>query len=560
MINPIQNRMLLSLTSTSIRMGKGRLGTVERLAAAVIIIATLSGLPFGPANNEAAAEEPASLNRLNIAVPESTRHFNSAIKSGTATGVPAAQLFTSLLRVDRDWTFHPYLAKSWEIAEDGQTVRFDLREGAKFHDGAPITSADVAFSIKTVKENHPFNTMLAAVESVETPGPYTVILNLSRPSPIIELVAASPMLPILPKHIYGDGQPIRTHPANRQVVGSGPFKLHSVTDDQIVMKKFDDFFIAGRPLLDELAFKIIDSRTIQIAFESGRVQLEGFNGDVGVVEALEKNTDLIVDAGGYAGVGATRSLLFNNRRPPLDNPNVRRAIALTIDKDIIAKTIFQGRASALGSPIYPGTPFYFDAPGSNRYDPDEANRLLDEAGLLRDHRGIRFSIRLDTQTDLRAEYNLDTALFIKQELLDKIGVDLEVVSDEDRNKYHEAISNWNYDIIFMHYFNWGDPAIGVHRMYDSNNIRRGVMFSNMTLYSNPAMDALMDQASQTLDIADRKVLYREMQERLVQEMPLYPLSTLPFVTIHSKNLEGLDDSIWGLMFPFDSVHWVHGEQ
>lgn len=558
-MKPTHSRDFLPPPSARIPTLNRSSGAINRLATAVII-AALSIFIAALAVTKAAAE-PTQLSRtLNIAVPESTFHFNSAIMSGTATGVPAAQLFASLLRVDREWKFHPYLAKSWEIAEDGRTVRFDLREGAKFHDGKPITSADVAFSIQTVKEYHPFNTMLAAVESVETPGPYTVILHLSKPSPIIELVAASPMLPILPKHVYGDGQPIRTHPANWQVVGAGPFKLDSVADDQIVLKKFDDFFIAGHPLLEELNFKIIDSRTLQIAFETGRVQLEGFNSDVRVIEELEKNPDLVIDSGGYAGVGASRSLMFNMLRPPLDNPDVRRAIALTIDKETIAKTIFLGRAGPLGSPIYPGTPFYFDVPESNRYDPDEANRLLDAAGLARDNRGIRFSIGLDIYTDPRATYNLETAEFMKRELLDKIGVDVNIVVNTKIKDYNDHLSNWNYDLALIHYFNWGDPAIGVHRMYDSKNIRKGVMFSNMTSYSDPIADALMAQAALALDIDTRRALYQELQEKLVRDMPLYPLSPLPFVTIHSRNLAGLDDSIWGLMFPFDNVHWVHDAQ
>lgn len=170
------------------------------------------------------------------------------------------------------------------------------------------------------------------------------------------------------------------------------------------------------------------------------------------------------------------------------------------------------------------------------------------------------SIGLDIYTDPRATYNLETAEFMKRELLDKIGVDVNIVVNTKIKDYNDHLSNWNYDLALIHYFNWGDPAIGVHRMYDSKNIRKGVMFSNMTSYSDPIADALMAQAALALDIDTRRALYQELQEKLVRDMPLYPLSPLPFVTIHSRNLAGLDDSIWGLMFPFDNVHWVHDAQ
>ncbi|WP_240464971.1 ABC transporter substrate-binding protein, partial [Pseudomonas aeruginosa] len=78
--------------------------------------------------------------------------------SGTATALPSAQLFASLLRYDDDWKPQPYLAQSWELAPDGKSLTLHLRQDAVFHDGKPVTSADVAFSVIAVKKNHPFQT------------------------------------------------------------------------------------------------------------------------------------------------------------------------------------------------------------------------------------------------------------------------------------------------------------------------------------------------------------------------------------------------------------------
>jgi peptide/nickel transport system substrate-binding protein len=152
---------------------------------------------------------------LVIGTTQVARHFNGAVQSGLATGMISTQLFASPLRYDDKWNPQPYLAESWEVSPDGRSVTLHLVKTAVFHDGQPVTSADVAFSIDVIKKNHPFQTMLAPVESVETPDAHTVVLRLSRPHPALLLAMSPALMPILPKHVYGDGQDIRTHPANR---------------------------------------------------------------------------------------------------------------------------------------------------------------------------------------------------------------------------------------------------------------------------------------------------------------------------------------------------------
>lgn len=118
---------------------------------------------------------------------EVPRHFNSAIQSGIATGVPATQIFASPLMYSDSWDPIPYLAKSWETSDDGLRVTLHLVDNATFHDGVPITSEDVAFSIMTIKENHPFESMLAPVVSVDTPDATTAVINLEHPHPALML-------------------------------------------------------------------------------------------------------------------------------------------------------------------------------------------------------------------------------------------------------------------------------------------------------------------------------------------------------------------------------------
>ncbi|MFQ9491341.1 MAG: ABC transporter substrate-binding protein [Bilophila wadsworthia] len=160
---------------------------------------------------------------LTVIMKSPPMHLNNAVTSSTQTIQIATQLFASPLRYDLDWNPEPYLASSWSFSEDKKSLTLHLVPDAVFHDGKPVTSEDVAFSIMAIKANHPFKTMFEPVEAVDTPDPHTAVIRLSKPHPAILLCLAPPLCPIIPKHVYGDGQDVRTHPAN-----SAPCRLRAV--------------------------------------------------------------------------------------------------------------------------------------------------------------------------------------------------------------------------------------------------------------------------------------------------------------------------------------------
>jgi peptide/nickel transport system substrate-binding protein len=211
---------------------------------------------------------------LVVATTQVPRHFNGAVQSGIATAMPSSQIFASPLRYDDKWNPQPYLAQSWEVAPDGLSVTLHLVKNAVFHDGQPVTSEDVAFSIMAIKANHPFQTMLAAVDKVETPDPATAVIRLSHPSPSLLLATSPALMPILPKHIYGDGQDLKTHPANLKPIGSGPYRLTEYRQGEYyTLEKFDKFFIPGRPKLDKIVVRLVsDQNAALVSMERGDVQ------------------------------------------------------------------------------------------------------------------------------------------------------------------------------------------------------------------------------------------------------------------------------------------------
>jgi len=185
------------------------------------------------------------------------RAFNSSVASGYTTGMISTQLFASPLRYDENWQPKPYLAKEWKISKDGLSVTLHLVEGATFHDGRPITSKDVAFSVMTAKKYHPFKSAFAEVERVDTPDRQTAVIRLQHPMPAI-LMAMSPYaLPILPEHVYRDPQNLKADPNKLRPVGSGPFKFGSYEPGRsLVLERNEHFFIPKRPYLDRLVFRI----------------------------------------------------------------------------------------------------------------------------------------------------------------------------------------------------------------------------------------------------------------------------------------------------------------
>ncbi|WP_375691425.1 ABC transporter substrate-binding protein [Pseudooceanicola sp. LIPI14-2-Ac024] len=214
-----------------------------------------------------------------IGTPGVPRHFNAAIQSGVFTFMPASNIYASPLRYSDSWEPEPYVAESWETSEDGLTVTLHLRDDVKFHDGEPLTSADVKFSIETIKANHPFKTMLEPVASVDTPDDTTVVIHLAHPHPALLLAMSPTLMPILPEHVYGpEHGDIQQNPANLSPVGAGPFKFAEyVQGEYYKLVKNEDFFIEGKPYLDEVYVQIFpDSNSLILALERGDLDMVPF--------------------------------------------------------------------------------------------------------------------------------------------------------------------------------------------------------------------------------------------------------------------------------------------
>ena len=138
--------------------------------------------------------------------------------------------------------------------------------------------------------------------------------------------------------------------------------------------------------------------------------------------------------------------------------------------------------------------------------------------------------------------------------LKKVGIDVTVRASADFPTWAKRVSNHEFDITIDNVFNWGDPVIGVHRTYSSQNIKKGVIWSNTQQYSNARVDELMKLAGSTYDLEERKKYYAEFQKILSEELPIYWLFAGPYHTVMNKKFANPPNTIWGGSAPLDRVY------
>jgi peptide/nickel transport system substrate-binding protein len=306
----------------------------------------------------------------------------------------------------------------------------------------------------------------------------------------------------------------------------------------------------GLPYLDRIVMRILpDESTRAIALESGELQMSGFESNPRNIVRLKKNDALHVSSEGYAAIGPVNWLAFNTKGEKTSDPKVRQAIAYAVDREFINKALNLGTAPTALTGIHPGSPFYDATVEAYDLDIDKANALLDEAGYAKGSDGMRFALSVDYGWPAMKPY----AEYMKPQLK-KIGIDVAVRSSADFPTWAKRISTWDFDMTMDNVFNWGDPVIGVHRTYSSDNIKEGVIWSNTQQYSNARVDELMEMAGATNDANKRKELYAEFQQIVANELPLYPIFASPYHTVSSTSVGNAPDSVWGTSSPLDRVY------
>jgi peptide/nickel transport system substrate-binding protein len=273
--------------------------------------------------------------------------------------------------------YAPRLAQSWRVMPSGLEVRIELEPEVTFHDGHPLTAADVQFTLDAVRDPHKgidhLRPMLDDIEAIELVTAHELRLRLKRPSGWVLRALAE--IPILPMHIY-DGSLL----GGGALIGTGPWKFASNKAGVVHLTRYDRYW-AGKPAIADVEF-VYEADAATALKEAKR-------GDLDIIPALipahwpaQANAPGIVAAFRPLELATPRLryLAFNTARAPLDDPRVRRALALLVDRRAIAKRVFDGLARPALWPIWPGGPVSGPEAAVPDFDPAAAAKLLDAAG------------------------------------------------------------------------------------------------------------------------------------------------------------------------------------
>jgi len=475
-------------------------------------------------------------------------------------GLVAPKIYQGLLDYDLDLNIVPELAQSYEVSEDGLTVTFKLQQGVTWHDGEPFTSADVQFSIMDVlKKFHPRGpNSFKEVREIQTPDEHTAIFKLDRPAPYMMRAFAGYESPIVPKHLL-EGKDIREAELANNPVGTGPFKFVEWKKGQYIrLDKNENYWKEGLPYIDRVVARIIpDASTRTAAMESGEVMYGAYGAIPNVdVVRLREMDDIGITTDGYSMINPVSLLEFDTTKPPFDNPAVRNAISMTIDRQFLIDNIWFGfgkRATSALSSNFAPTGLY--KPSDNYPDkPDiaAANKMLDDAGIEADADGVRISATLDL-----IPYGEDwrrAGEYIKQ-AVSEIGINLDLRYEDVPTWIKRVYSDYDFAMNLNYFYQLPDPVIGVHRHYGTDQIRPGTPFVNSSQYSDIDLDELLVAGATSADPEERVGIYHQIQDKLSADQPVVNLFELEFITVFNDKLKDHDFSAMGSYSSFDKA-WL----
>jgi peptide/nickel transport system substrate-binding protein len=424
-------------------------------------------------------------------------------------------LYNRLVRQDEQGRPAPDLAVSWSSDPGAASWTFKLREGVSFHDGKPFTSADVAYTIRHVldpKLESPGAAVLTIVDldGLQTPDPQTIVFKLKQPHADFPLLLLHYSCYIIP-----DGS---ADTIGQSGIGTGPFKLQSFDPEASTVVVANDAYYEGPPKLERIEIVgIADSPGRTAALLAGQIDFEYVSQEsAALVQANPAYTLTSLPAGDWL------VMVMRVTDAPFDNPKVRQALKLLVDREAMVKTVLQGYGTVAGDqPVWPGDQYYLEV--KRPQDVAQARTLLAEAGLPD---GLKLT--LHTSDKDQAMLNMSVAY---KEMAALGGVEVEVVQNP-------ADSYWN-DIWMKVPFctsSWGE------RQADQvlNEVFRSGASWNEANWNDAPFDTLLDDARRELDFAKRKAIYQQAQQLLADEggsiIPLFQNQLLA----HRQGVTGMD--------------------
>lgn len=515
------------------------LTTLMKLVAATIVYLLCS------ANLLASDRQPP----LIFCAESAPRSFDPSAVSDTATASSVSlTMFDRLVEYRAGGTeLTPGLATSWQVSGDGKTYTFKLRSGVRFHANSwytptrTLNADDVVFSFKRqMDEAHPWYgengtgdygpiaDMRDLVLDVIAADDLTVQFKLKRPyAPFLSNMAMVMAAIVSAEYAAAVDDKADRNLFTLEPVGTGPFRFIGYEKDVALRLAANPEYWRGSPRTANLIVAIVvDQATRTQKAEVGECHIAPHPNPADIAKLKSAGKVTVSQAAGlnYA------YLAFNTRNAPFDNQQVRRALAMAIDKQTIVEAVYGGRASVASTVVPPGLWGHHSGVDSVEYDPAEARKILEREGI--DDLTMKI-----WAMPVQRPYNPNgrrMAELIQSDFA-KVGVEVEIVSYEwaeylKRSRQVDrdgaVLLGWNADTV--------DPDNFLAPVFTCQNV--GVM--NRTQWCNAEYDKLIEVASATADRDKRTRIYRSAQEMLADQLPLVPIAFATSAVVLSKKVRG----------------------
>jgi peptide/nickel transport system substrate-binding protein len=470
--------------------------------------------------------------------------LNPLLASNDAERAIVRLLFEGLSRLEPDGSVTPALAERWEVSPAGTVYTCTLRSGVRWHDGAPLTSADILYTVALVRSpDFPDPNGLAELwkrVEVEALDDRRVRFVLERPyAPFLSYTT----LAILPSHLLRHVEPaaLLQSDFNRHPVGTGPFRVAGMQEGSKGLSVLDleanPYFYGRLPYLETVRFRFYPSEEELVEALLGQEVDGAFGLSSVALSRAGSRSDLVLYR---TYVQACTILFLNTQSPLLADRRVRQAISYGLDLPALL--------NELGEPVFPANgpispiswAYKTDLPPL-QHDVDAASRLLEESGWhdqngdgVRD-RDVR-SLELTLLTrDIPPERQV-VARRIKEQLA-MLGIAVRVVIEEDPTVFRERLEARDYDLLL---YGWGQLGRDPDGFALWHSSQAGPGGFNVSGFQNAEADRLLEEGRTVLDRDERTRAYWEFQELFQREVPAIPLYYPEFVYLVSSRVRGIE--------------------
>lgn len=445
-------------------------------------------------------------------------------------------VYSGLVQLDAGLKPQPDLATAW-TNPDPLTWRFTLRGDAKFHDGKPVTAADVVYTFETLldpKLNARFRSLYTPIDSIAAEGDTTVVIKLKEPyAPLLSYLDVG----IVPKHLGEANADLQNAP-----VGSGPFKFARWNKGSRISLTANEAYFGGKPAVNGIDFVVVPDNTARAqAFEAGNLELIQSPLSPRDVKRLAADTRF---ANALSSGIAITYLNFNTASPLLADPKLRNALAMLVDQPTIVNQIYEGTDQAATSMLLSASWAYSADIKQPGFDPAGAKRALEALGWrdsnrdgILDKDGRKLSVTLSTHSE---DPNRIQTIEYMQNVLRQNGIEANV-KISDWPSFSGGVQKGEHEIALLGWTLLVDPD---RLMYAQLHSKGGL---NWGKYANARVDQALDAGRAALTQDARATAYRDAARVLAEEVPYYVLSYQGYHVFHDKRLTNFKPDPRGML-------------